>query len=127
MPLQGIEESTYKTDNSRPDPNATPKSGRLEPLGCFTNTPWTEVEQTIKERIKEKGQYNIPFVYDGEPGLDDFLANIAESQRGTCLPGGQTGHGPRGLYHALLRRWNKEEGESTGNRYNQTVDRHRAT
>ncbi|MCX5810633.1 MAG: hypothetical protein NTX36_14910 [Proteobacteria bacterium] len=70
------------------------KSGRLEPLGCFTNTPWTEVEQTIKERIKEKEQYNIPFVYDGEPGLDDFLANIAESQR--C-----TWHGPRGLYHAL--------------------------
>ncbi len=96
------------------------KSGRLEPLGCFTNTPWTEVEQTIKERIKEKEQYNILFVYNGELGLDDFLANIAESQR--C-----TWHGPRGLCRALLRRWNKEEGESTGNRYNQTVDRHRAT
>lgn len=38
-----------------------------------------KVEQTIKEGIKEKEQYNIPFVYDGEPGLDDFLANIAES------------------------------------------------
>ena len=36
----------------------------------------------------------LPFVYDGEPGLDDFLADITESQR--C-----TWHGPRGLYHSL--------------------------
>ena len=39
-------------------------------------------------------RYNIPFIYDGEPGLDDFLADVAESQR--C-----TWHGPRGLYHSL--------------------------
>jgi len=38
--------------------------------------------------------YHIPFLYDGEPGLDDFLADVAESQR--CI-----WHGPRGLYHAL--------------------------
>jgi hypothetical protein len=38
--------------------------------------------------------FNIPFLYDEEPGLDDFLADVAESQR--C-----TWHGPRGLYHAL--------------------------
>lgn len=69
-------------------------SGRVEPLGCFTNTPWPEVERTIKERIKEAEPYGIPFIYDGEPGLDDFLANVAESQR--CI-----WHGPRGLYHAL--------------------------
>jgi len=37
---------------------------------------------------------DIPFLYDGEPGLDDFLAKVAESQR--C-----TWHAPRGLYHAL--------------------------
>ena len=70
------------------------KAGRVEPLGCFTNTTWPEIESIIKERIKESGSYNIPFVYDGEPGLDDFLANVAETQR--C-----TWHGPRGLYHAL--------------------------
>jgi len=70
------------------------KAGRVEPLGSFTNTPWPEIERIVKERIKEAQSYNIPFIYDGEPGLDDFLAYVAESQR--C-----TWHGPRGLYHAL--------------------------
>ena len=69
-------------------------AGRVEPLGMFTNTEWSDIERTIKERIKQAEPYNIPFVYDGEPGLDDFLADVAESQR--C-----TWHGPRGLYHAL--------------------------
>jgi hypothetical protein len=69
-------------------------AGRVEPLGTFTNTEWSDIERTIKERIKEAEPYNIPFVYDGEPGLDDFLADVAQSQR--C-----TWHGPRGLYHAL--------------------------
>ena len=69
-------------------------AGRVEPLGMFTNTEWSDIEQTIKERIKQAEPYNIPFVYDGETGLDDFLADVAESQR--C-----TWHGPRGLYHAL--------------------------
>lgn len=70
------------------------KAGRVEPLGCFTNTEWPEIEHTIKERIKEAEPYNIPFIYDGEPGLDDFLCDAAESQR--C-----TWHAPRGLYHSL--------------------------
>jgi hypothetical protein len=69
-------------------------AGRVEPLGSFANTDWSEIEHVIKERIKEAEDYNIPFIYDGEPGLDDFLADTAESQR--C-----TWHGPRGLYHAL--------------------------
>jgi hypothetical protein len=69
-------------------------AGCVEPLGCFTNTEWPEIERTIKERIKEAEPFNIPFIYDGEPGLDDFLSDVAESQR--C-----TWHGPRGLYHAL--------------------------
>ena len=34
------------------------------------------------------------FIHDGEPGLDDFLADVAKSQR--C-----TWHGPRGLYHSM--------------------------
>ena len=66
----------------------------MEPLGCFTNTSWPEIERSVKARIKEAEPCNIPFLYDGEPRLDDFLADVAESQR--C-----TWHGPRGLYHAL--------------------------
>ena len=70
------------------------KAGSVEPLGSFSNTPWSEIEGTIKKRIKEAEPLNIPFIYDGEPGLDDFLADVTESQR--C-----TWHGPRGLYHSL--------------------------
>jgi hypothetical protein len=74
------------------------QAGRVMPLGCFTNTSWPDVERTVKQRIKqhtgEAKQHKVPFVYDGEPGLDNFLADTAESQR--C-----TWHGPRGLYHAL--------------------------
>lgn len=69
-------------------------AGHVEPLGSFTNTDWSEIERIIKERIKEAKSYNIPFIYDGEAGLDDFLAGIAEFQR--C-----TWHGSRGIYHAL--------------------------
>jgi hypothetical protein len=69
-------------------------AGRVEPLGSFANKPWPEIELIVKERIKDAKPFNIPFLNDGEPGLDDFLADIAESQR--C-----TWHGPRGLYHAL--------------------------
>jgi len=70
------------------------KNGRVEPLGTFTNTEWSDIELDIKKRIKEAGPWNIPFIYDGEPGLDNFLADVAESQR--C-----TWHAPRGVYHAL--------------------------
>ncbi len=49
------------------------KAGRVEPLGSFTNTTWPEIERIVKERIKEAEPYNIPFLYDGEPGLDEFL------------------------------------------------------
>ena len=70
------------------------KEGRVEPLGCFTNTPWPEIESMIEERIKEAESYNIPFIYDGEPGLDDFLSDVADSQRFIR-------HEPRGLYRSL--------------------------
>ena len=83
------------------------KAGRVEPLGCFTNTPWPEVERSIKERIKEAERYNIPFIYDGEPGLDDFLADVAQSQRCTF-------HGPRGLYHALWEDGLKKKQSQSG-------------
>jgi len=60
----------------------------------FYQYPRPEIERIIKKRIKEAESYNILFIYDGEPGLDDFLSDVAESQR--C-----TWHGSRGLYHAL--------------------------
>ena len=69
-------------------------AGTVEPLGTFANTGWGDIEQVIKERLKHTKATSIPFIYDGEPGLDDFLADVTESQR--CA-----WHGPRGLYHAL--------------------------
>jgi len=68
--------------------------GQVEPLGTFANTPWDEIERVVKERLKITAAPGIPFIYDGEPGLDAFLADIAQSQR--CA-----WHGPRGLYHSL--------------------------
>ena len=67
---------------------------KLEPLGTFINTDWTEIDNIIKERIKSTEASGIPFIYDGEPGLDNFLSNLTNPQR--C-----TWHAPRGLYHAL--------------------------
>ena len=69
-------------------------TGQVEPLGTFANTQWSDIEQIIKERFKETKASGIPFIYDGEPGLDNFLSEVAESQR--CV-----WHGPRGLYHSL--------------------------
>lgn len=69
-------------------------AGKVEPLGTFANTPWNDIENVIKERLNETKASGIPFIYDGEPGLDDFLSEVAESQR--C-----TWHAPRGLYHSL--------------------------
>lgn len=69
-------------------------TGQVDPLGTFANTQWSEIEQIIKERFKETKASGIPFIYDGEPGLDNFLSEVAESQR--CA-----WHGPRGLYHSL--------------------------
>ena len=68
--------------------------GKVEPLGTFANTQWRDIEQIVKERLKRTKAAGIPFIYDGEPGLDDFLADVAEPQR--CA-----WHGPRGLYHSL--------------------------
>ncbi len=70
------------------------QQGRVVPLGSFVNTSWPEIENVVKERIKGTADRPIPFVYDGEPGLDDFLSGTAEVQR--CA-----WHAPRGLYHAL--------------------------
>jgi len=49
------------------------KAGRVEPLGSFTNTEWSEIERIVKERIKEAKACNIPFIYDGVT-LDSYSA-----------------------------------------------------
>lgn len=69
------------------------QQGRVVLLGSFANTSWPEIEYGVKERIKGTLDHPIFFVYDGEPGLDDFLSGVAEVQR--C-----TWHAPRGLYLA---------------------------
>lgn len=69
-------------------------TGKVEPLGTFANTSWDEIEGIVKERFKQTKASGLPFIYDGEPGLDDFLSDVAEPQR--CA-----WHGPRGLYHSL--------------------------
>ena len=69
-------------------------AGKVEPLGTFANKQWDEIEGIVKERLNDKKASGLPFIYDGEPGLDDFLSDMAEPQR--CA-----WHGPRGLYHSL--------------------------
>mgnify|MGYP001825734935 CR=1 FL=1 len=69
-------------------------TGQVEPLGTFANTQWSDIEKIIKERLKATKASGIPFIYDGEPGLDNFLSEVTETQR--CA-----WHGPRGLYHSL--------------------------
>ena len=70
------------------------QQGRVVPLGSFVNTSWPDIENVVKARIEGTADHPVPFVYDGEPGLDDFLSGVAEAQR--C-----TWHASRGLYHAL--------------------------
>src|SRR4030042_6735767 len=70
------------------------QQGIVLPLGSFVNVSGPEIENVVKARIKGTADYPIPFVYDGELGLGDFLSGAAEVQR--C-----TWHAPRGLYHAL--------------------------
>ena len=76
-------------------------SGGLEPIGSWVDTPWQEIEREAKARIKSDPQQPPLFIFDGEPGLDDFLAGSVSGQQ-RC-----TWHAPRGLYHAM---W--EDGQS---------------
>jgi hypothetical protein len=40
------------------------ENGSIEPLGCFTNTHWSEIENNIKTRIKEaKGSRKNKFTF----------------------------------------------------------------
>ncbi len=70
-------------------------SGSLEPIGSWVNTTWPEIERQAKARIKSDPKQPPLFIYDGEPGLEDFLAGSVRGQQ-RC-----TWHAPRGLYHAM--------------------------
>lgn len=70
-------------------------TGRLEPIGSWVDTPWKEIERQAKARIKTDPRQPPLFIYDGEPGLEDFLAGSVSGQQ-RC-----TWHAPRGLYHAM--------------------------
>jgi hypothetical protein len=70
-------------------------SGRLEPIGSWVDTSWKEIERQTKARINPDPRQPPLFVYDGEPGLEDFLSGSVSGQQ-RC-----TWHAPRGLYHAM--------------------------
>lgn len=70
-------------------------SGYLEPIGSWVDTSWEEIERQTKSRIKTDPEQPPLLLYDGEPGLEHFLAgSLRAPQR--C-----TWHARRGLYHAM--------------------------
>ena len=71
------------------------ESGNLEPIGSWVNTEWSEIEKQVEDRIKTDPKQPPLFLYDGEPGLEGFLAGK------TKAPQRCTWHAPRGLYHAM--------------------------
>jgi len=70
-------------------------SGTLEPIGSWVDTSWEEIERQTRKRIQEEPEELPLFIYDGEPGMEDFLAG------GVRAPQRCTWHGPRGLYYAM--------------------------
>jgi hypothetical protein len=70
-------------------------SGYLEPIGSWVDTSWEEIEKQTKSRIKTDPRQPPLLLYDGEPGLEHFLAGAVRAPQ-RC-----TWHAPRGLYHAM--------------------------
>lgn len=97
----GIKEKGGKRGELRVLVGITPK-GKLEPIGSWTDTDWEEIEKQVKRRLKKTTKKKPLFVYDGEPGLEHFLAGHVTAQQ-RC-----TWHGPRGLYHAM---WEDGQGK----------------
>jgi hypothetical protein len=90
-------------------------SGRLEPIGSWVDTPWQEIERQAKARIREEEAPQLPlFVYDGEPGLDDFLAGAVDGHH-RC-----SWHAPRGLYHAM---WEDGKGKKQSRAHEDEIAR----
>ena len=70
-------------------------SGYLDPIGSWVDTSWEEIEKQTRSRIKTDPQQPPLLLYDGEPGLEHFLAGAVRAPQ-RC-----TWHAPRGLYHAM--------------------------
>jgi hypothetical protein len=77
-------------------------AGYLEPIGSWVDTPWEQIERETRKRIKPDPQQQPLLLYDGEPGLEDFLAGVVRAPQ-RC-----TWHAPRGLYHAM---WEDGQGK----------------
>jgi hypothetical protein len=75
-----------------------PADDVLQRTRCIDARSSWHVSSHITGHYQNKVIFSAPsplsFIYDGEPVLDDFLSDIAQSQR--CA-----WHGPRGLYHCL--------------------------
>jgi hypothetical protein len=77
-------------------------AGRLVPIGSWVDCEWKQIEQHVRQRLRGDPRQPPLLLYDGEPGLEAFLAGaVRGAQR--CL-----WHGPRGLYHAL---WEDGQGK----------------
>ncbi len=70
-------------------------SGHLEPIGSWVDTSWDEIDRQTRDRIKFDPKQPPLLLYDGEPGLEDFLSGVVRAPQ-RC-----TWHAPRGLYHAM--------------------------
>jgi len=77
-------------------------SGYLEPIGSWVDTSWEEIERQTRRRIKSDPQQPPLLLYDGEPGLEHFLAGAVRAPQ-RC-----TWHATRGLYHAM---WEDGQGK----------------
>lgn len=78
-------------------------SGHLEPIGSWVDTSWEDIDQAIRERIKVDPKQPPLLLYDGETGLEDFLAGIVRAPQ-RCI-----WHAPRGLYHAMWEDGNRKK------------------
>lgn len=69
--------------------------GCLEPIGSWVDTSWEEIERQTRSRIKSDPRQPPLLLYDGEPGLEHFLAGVVRDPQ-RC-----TWHASQGLYHAM--------------------------
>jgi len=72
-------------------------SGALEPIGSWVDTEWNEINKQVKARIKTVPKQPPLLLYDGEPGLEDFLSGAVKARQ-RC-----TWHASQGLYYSMWK------------------------
>lgn len=87
-------------------------SGELEPIGSWVDTTWEEIERQVKARVRVDPQQPPLFIYDGEPGLEGFLAGSVSGEQRCAW------HAPRGLYHAM---WEDGRGKKESRPHEDTI------